>query len=107
MADAPSRALGAVPGAEWHPRHSPWLIAISVMLATFMEVLDTTIVTVALPHMAGGLGASTDQATWVVTSYLVSNAIVLPSTAWFARRFGRKRFLMICIVVFTASSFIC
>lgn len=94
-------------GTLWRPQHSPWLIAISVMLATFMEVLDTTIVTVALPHMAGSLGASTDQATWVVTSYLVSNAIVLPSTAWFARRFGRKRFLLVCIVIFTASSFIC
>src|SRR4051812_24438305 len=78
--------------APWQPAASPWLIAISVMLATFMEVLDTTIVTVALPHMAGSLGASIDQATWVVTSYLVANAIVLPSTAWFARRFGRKRF---------------
>src|SRR5947209_7502086 len=94
-------------GAEWRPSSSPWLIAISVMLATFMEVLDTTIVTVALPHMAGSLAASTNQATWVVTSYLVSNAVILPSTAWFARRFGRKRFLMVCIVLFTASSFIC
>jgi DHA2 family multidrug resistance protein len=92
---------------DWQPSASPWLIAISVMLATFMEVLDTTIVTVALPHMAGSLGASIDQATWVVTSYLVSNAIVLPSTAWFARRFGRKRFLLGCIVIFTLSSFLC
>ncbi|HVV73479.1 MAG TPA: DHA2 family efflux MFS transporter permease subunit, partial [Verrucomicrobiae bacterium] len=73
----------------------------------FMEVLDTTIVTVALPHMAGSLAASTDEATWVITSYLVSNAIVLPSTAWFARKFGRKRFLMVCIVVFTVASFCC
>jgi len=94
-------------GRPWEPQASPWLIAISVMLATFMEVLDTTIVTVALPHMAGSLGTSTDQATWVVTSYLVSNAIILPSTAWFARRFGRKRFLMVCIIVFTGSSFLC
>ncbi len=95
------------PGEGWRPQASPWLIAISVMLATFMEVLDTTIVTVALPHMAGSLAASTDQATWVVTSYLVSNAIVLPSTAWFARRFGRKRFLVGCILLFTFSSFLC
>ena len=107
MAGDSTQRNAATSGAEWHPRHNPWLIAISVMLATFMEVLDTTIVTVALPHMAGSLGASTDQATWVVTSYLVSNAIVLPSTAWFARRFGRKRFLLVCIVIFTASSFIC
>lgn len=89
------------------PHPNPWLIAISVMLATFMEVLDTTIVTVALPHISGGLAASTDEATWVVTSYLVSNAIVLPSTAWFARRFGRKRFLLSCIVLFTVASLLC
>jgi DHA2 family multidrug resistance protein len=92
---------------EWVPSANPWLIAISVMLATFMEILDTSIVTVALPHMAGSLGATTDQATWVVTSYLVSNAIVLPSTAWIAGRFGRKRSLMVCIVLFTLSSFLC
>ncbi len=91
----------------WRPESSPWLIAVSVMLATFMEVLDTTIVTVALPHIAGSMAASTDQATWVVTSYLVSNAIILPSTAWFARRFGRKRFLLACIVLFTTASFLC
>ncbi|SPE63309.1 Drug resistance transporter, EmrB/QacA subfamily [Verrucomicrobia bacterium] len=91
----------------WRPHASPWLIAVSVMLATFMEVLDTTIVTVALPHIAGSMAASTDEATWVVTSYLVSNAIVLPATAWFARRFGRKRFLMACIILFTISSFLC
>lgn len=93
--------------AEWRPQFSPWLIAISVMLPTFMEVLDTTIVTVALPHIAGSMAASTDEATWVITSYLISNAIVLPSTAWFSRRFGRKRFLMACIVIFTTTSFLC
>ena len=93
--------------ASWRPAANPWLIAVSVMLATFMEILDTTIVTVALPHIAGSLAASTDQATWVVTSYLVSNAIVLPATAWFARRFGRKRFLLTCIVLFTIASFFC
>ncbi len=104
-----SEPPGPQPGssAGWRPATSPWLIAAAVMLATFMEVLDTTIVTVALPHMAGSLAASVDQATWVVTSYLVANAIVLPSTAWFGRRFGRKRFLMVCIVIFTASSFLC
>jgi len=77
------------------------------MLATFMEVLDTTIVTVALPHMAGTLSATTDEATWVVTSYLVSNAIILPAAAWFSRFFGRKRFLLTCIMIFTVSSFLC
>lgn len=77
------------------------------MLAAFMEILDTTIVTVALPHMAGSMGVTTNDATWVVTSYLVSNAIVLPASAWFSRRFGRKRFLLTCIVVFTLSSFLC
>jgi DHA2 family multidrug resistance protein len=99
----------AMPGdhAPWRPRFNPWLIAFSVMLATFMEVLDTTIVTVALPHMAGNLGASTDEATWVLTSYLVSNAIVLPTSAWFGSVFGRKRFLIGCLIIFTASSFLC
>jgi DHA2 family multidrug resistance protein len=77
------------------------------MLATFMEVLDTTIVTVALPHMAGNLSATTDEATWVLTSYLVSNAVILPAAAWFSRYFGRKRFLLTCIVLFTISSFLC
>ena len=109
MSERPSSSPAPDPSGtgEWRPQTSPWLIAISVMLATFMEVLDTTIVTVALPHIAGSMAASTDEATWVVTSYLVSNAIVLPSTAWFARRFGRKRFLLTCIVLFTASSFLC
>lgn len=104
----PAREPGPPGGAEaWRPAVSPWLIALSVMLATFMEILDTTIVTVALPHIAGSMAASTDQATWVVTSYLVSNAIILPATAWFARRFGRKRFLLVCIVLFTIASFLC
>src|SRR6202034_4150072 len=86
---------------------NPWLIAISVMLATFMEVIDTSIASVALPHIAGSLSATTDEATWVLTSYLVANAIILPASGWFALRFGRKRFLITCIVIFTASSFIC
>ncbi|HSB79160.1 MAG TPA: DHA2 family efflux MFS transporter permease subunit [Candidatus Methylomirabilis sp.] len=89
------------------PAVNPWLIAIAVMLATFMEVLDTTIVTVSLPHMAGNLSATTDEATWVVTSYLISNAIILPTSGWLARMFGRKRFLITCIVIFTLSSFLC
>jgi len=86
---------------------NPWLIAISVMLATFMEVIDTSIASVALPHIAGSLSATTDEATWVLTSYLVANAIILPASNWFALKFGRKRFLITCIVIFTASSFLC
>jgi DHA2 family multidrug resistance protein len=86
---------------------NPWLIAISVMLATFMEVIDTSIASVALPHIAGSLSATTDEATWVLTSYLVANAIILPASGWFALRFGRKRFLITCIVIFTVSSFVC
>jgi hypothetical protein len=73
---------------------SPWMIAVSVMLATFMEVLDTSIASVALPHIAGSLSATNDEATWVLTSYLVANAVILPASSWFALRFGRKRFLV-------------
>ena len=88
-------------------RVNPWLIAVSVMLATFMEVLDTSIAAVALPYIAGSVSATNDEATWVLTSYLVANAIVLPASTWFALRFGRKRFLIACILIFTASSFVC
>ena len=83
---------------------APWLIAMSVMLPTFMEVLDTSVANVALPHVAGSLAASTDESTWVLTSYLVSNAIVLPATAWLGGLVGRKRFFVACIVVFTLAS---
>jgi DHA2 family multidrug resistance protein len=93
--------------AEWHPSVNPWLIAGAVMLATFMEVLDTTIVSVALPNMAGSLASTTDEATWVLTSYLVANAVVLPASGWFALRFGRKRFLLACTGLFTFASFLC
>jgi len=86
---------------------NPWLIAASVMLATFMEVLDTAIASVALPYIAGSLSASNDEATWVLTSYLVSNAIVLPASNWFSLKFGRKRFLMSCVTIFTLASFAC
>ncbi len=86
---------------------NPWLIALAVILPTFMEVLDTSIASVALPYIAGSLGASNSEATWVLTSYLVCNAIVLPVSGWLAQRFGRKRFLMTCIVIFTISSFMC
>src|ERR1039457_4814204 len=84
---------------------SPWLVAVSVMLATFMEVLDTAIASVALPYIAGSLSASTDEATWVLTSYLVANAVILPASNWFALRFGRKRFLLTCVILFTIASF--
>jgi DHA2 family multidrug resistance protein len=86
---------------------NPWLIAAAVMLATFMEVLDTAIASVALPYIAGSLSASTDEATWVLTSYLVANAIILPASNWFSLKFGRKRFLMSCVSIFTVASFAC
>src|ERR1700756_72064 len=86
---------------------NPWIIAASVMLAPFMEVLDTAIASVALPYIAGSLSASTDQATWVLTSYLVANAVVLPASNWFSMRIGRKRFFILCVAIFTASSFAC
>jgi DHA2 family multidrug resistance protein len=93
--------------AAWHPRANPWVIAMTVTLATFMEVLDTSIANIALPHIAGSFGASTNESTWVLTSYLVSNAIVLPISAWLATRYGRKRFYMTCVALFAASSFCC
>ena len=93
--------------SNWRPSHNPWLIAMSVMLATFMEVLDTSVANVSLPHIAGNLSATTDEATWVLTSYLVANAIILPATNWLGNLFGRKRFLMSCIVLFTLASALC
>jgi len=92
---------------EWTPGVNPWIIAASVMIATFMEVLDTSIASVTLPHIAGSLSASTDEATWVLTSYLVANAIILPSSSWLSLKFGRKNFLIACIIIFTISSFLC
>src|SRR5438270_10356656 len=89
------------------PRVNPWIVAVSVMFATFMEVLDTTVVNVSLPHIAGSLSASIDEATWALTSYLVANAIILPMTGWLASMFGRKRLLMLSVVGFTAASFLC
>jgi DHA2 family multidrug resistance protein len=86
---------------------SPWFIAITVTLATFMELLDTAIANVSLPHIAGGLAVSADESTWVLTSYLVSNAVVLPLSAWLSRIFGRKRYYMICVTLFTISSLLC
>ena len=86
---------------------NPWLVTCSVMLPTFMEVLDTAIASVALPYIAGSLSASNSEATWVLTSYLVANAVILPASNWFARRFGRKRFLLTCVIIFTIASFFC
>jgi DHA2 family multidrug resistance protein len=86
---------------------NPWLVTVSVMLPTFMEVLDTAIASVALPYIAGSLSATNSEATWVLTSYLVANAVILPASNWFARRFGRKRFLLICVTIFTIASFFC
>jgi len=89
------------------PAFNPWVIAMTVTLATFMEVLDTSIANVALPHIAGNLGATSDESTWVQTSYLVSNAIILPMSGWLSTQFGRKRFYMFCVAVFTLSSMLC
>src|SRR5436190_10688202 len=86
---------------------NPWLVAIAVMSSTFMEVLDTTVVNVSLPHIAGSLSATPEEATWALTSYLVANAIVLPMTGWLASYFGRKRLLMTAVVGFTSASFLC
>src|ERR1035437_3392567 len=90
-----------------HGEINPWLIAATVMLATFLEVLDTSVANVALPHIAGDLSAGVDESTWVLTSYMVSNAIVLPLTGWLSSLFGRKRFFMVCVATFTVCSFLC
>ncbi len=105
MAESANAQIAAA--MDWKPAINPWMIAGTVMLATFMEVLDTSIANVALPHIAGSLSASVDESTWVLTSYLVSNAIVLPLTGWFSSLFGRKRFFMVCVAIFTTSSFLC
>jgi DHA2 family multidrug resistance protein len=97
----------AAPAAAWKPRVNPWLIAMTVALAAFMEVLDTSIANVALPHIAGSLGASTDEGTWVLTSYLVANAIVLPIGGWASNVMGRRNFFVMCITIFTVASFLC
>src|SRR6266404_3971769 len=117
MADGPESSgkapTGSIAGTVaastevWRPKFNPWLIAVVVAIAAFMEVLDTSIANVALPYIAGSLGASNDQSTWVLTSYLVSNAIVLPISGWFASVLGRKRFFMTCLAIFTLSSLLC
>jgi DHA2 family multidrug resistance protein len=99
--------MSDAPKSEWRPRHNPWLITLTVMVAVFMEVLDTSIANIALPHIAGSLSATPEEATWVLTSYLVANAIVLPMTGWLGNYFGRKRVLLSCIVMFTIASVLC
>lgn len=99
--------VASTPAVEWRPRANPWLIALAVMLATFMVILDTSIAVVALPYIAGNLGATQDESTWVLTSYLVANAIVLPASTWLSSFFGRKRFLIGCTIIFTAASLLC
>lgn len=96
-----------VPSPQWQPKFNPWLIGVVVAVAAFMEVLDTSIANVALPYIGGNLGASTDQSTWVLTSYLVSNAVVLPISGWCASVLGRKRFFMTCLTIFILSSLLC
>ncbi len=100
-------AAAAAPTTAWKPKTNPWVIAATVALAAFMEVLDTSIANVALPYIAGGLGASRDESTWVLTTYLVANAVVLPMGGWASSVMGRKNFFMMCIVIFTAASFLC
>ena len=107
---APARHMAnpsPIETTAWKPRVNPWLIAMTVALAAFMEVLDTSIANVALPHIAGTLGASTNEGTWVLTSYLVANAIVLPLGGWASSLMGRRNFFVFCIVVFTVASFLC
>jgi MFS transporter, DHA2 family, multidrug resistance protein len=96
-----------MPSSQEHPQVNPWIVAVAVMFATFMEVLDTTVVNVSLPHIAGSLSASVDEASWALTSYLVANAIILPMTGWLANYFGRKRTLLAAVFGFTAASFLC
>ena len=99
---------GVFAGAPAKPRAiNPWIVAVVVTMATFMELLDTTIANVALPHIAGGLSSGVDESTWILTSYLVANAVVLPLSAWLSRYFGRKRYYMTCVALFTISSFLC
>ena len=102
MTDAEHHAI-----STWKPRYNPWIIAMVVTLATFMEILDSSIANVALRHIAGGFSASADESTWVLTSYLVSNAVVLPMSGWLTTVIGRKRFYMTCVMLFTVSSFLC
>jgi MFS transporter, DHA2 family, multidrug resistance protein len=110
MAAAATSSVAATsyaPARPAHVRHNPWAIALTVTMATFMELLDTSISNVSLPHIAGGLGTSYDESTWILTSYLVANAVILPMSAWLGRVFGRKRYYMMSVALFTATSFLC
>ncbi len=104
---AGQNAEGTGVSGQWRPSHNPWAIAMAVMLATFMEVLDTSVANVSLQHIAGTLSATTDEATWVLTSYLMANAIILPATNWLGQLFGRKCFLLTCIILFSVASALC
>ncbi|MCE2564358.1 DHA2 family efflux MFS transporter permease subunit [Komagataeibacter sp. FNDCF1] len=104
---AAAAATGGADGTEWKPKHNPWLIAVVVTVAAFMEILDTTIVNVALPHIAGNLSSTYDDATWTLTSYLVANGIVLTISGWLGKLFGRRHYFLICISMFSLSSFLC
>src|SRR6202790_3342699 len=107
MSAAPRIIDPRVSGTPAKRRVNPWIIAAVVSIAAFMEVLDTSIANVALPYMAGGLSCSLTDASWVLTSYLVANAVVLPISGWLSIRFGRKRYYMVSVVLFTVSSFLC
>src|SRR5438045_8139521 len=104
---SPEESLRITHEQGWTGGHNPWVVALVVTMATFMEVLDTAIANVSLPHIAGNLSAGIDESTWVLTSYLVSNAVVLPISGWVATRMGRKRFYLTCVFLFTVSSFLC
>ena len=105
--ELPREATAEAPTPVWQPKFNPWLIGVVVAVAAFMEVLDTSIANVALPYIGGNLGASNDESTWILTSYLVSNAVVLPISGWAANVLGRKRFFMTCLTIFTISSMLC
>src|SRR5580704_5273228 len=105
--DGPTSTQVVVAEKPWRPRVNPWIIAMTVTLATFMEVLDSSIANVSLPHIAGGLGATQEEATWVLTAYLVANAIILPAGAYMTTFIGRKKFYMICVALFGISSMMC
>src|ERR1700738_3124602 len=107
LPDAPVHDPHPTVEKPWRPRINPWIVAMTVTLATFMEVLDTSIANVALPHIAGGLGATQDEATWVLTSYLVAIAVILPAGAYMTAFIGRKKFYMICVALFGISSALC
>ncbi len=106
-ADLTTNSVAAPAEKPWRPSINPWIVAMTVTLATFMEVLDSSIANVALPHIAGGLGATQDEATWVLTAYLVANAVILPAGAYMTTFIGRKKFYMICVALFGISSAMC